>query len=357
MFYLQNIFDELAFGEFSQMAIGNAKSGSIEPDQYPKIVSLLNSGLTDLYTKFALRKLEFDLYQMAGVDTYYLRPKHVSTLIPGAEYLSGTSSTDAASGVVQNASGAWTFIGGSPTAGSSITWDTVIPIQGLILSIAVTTVGFDNDSEIYHYLEDGTKQYLPASGTTIIAQTVANSVDAEISFYAEAEAEGTIDVTSINTYPAGEVYLYDPEANLTNTYIVRLVQAFASDGTKVYINQNKYPDDLFLPEPDVIKIKERDIPEVFSIVYQATYPLITMGSDFNPRTYELNFPVYLKTALLAWIISKLFVGKTSNVQEGQQSVANTFMFRYEKECIKIEDRGLINKVVEEPEQFSNGGWA
>ena len=240
MFYTQKIFDELAHGKLSQMAIGNSIHGSIKQDKYTQIISSMNAALRDLHIRFVLKKKEFLLHQQAGVSNYYLRPSHI----------------------------------GDP----------------------------------------------------------ANVEDPEI-------------------------YLEDPEGNLADRDIIKILSAFLADGTELYINDARYPDDIFMPQNDVIKITPRDPLEIISIEYQAEHTDIVIGADFDPKTHELFFPTYLIEPVKLYITSQLFVGKTSNPQEGQPSIASTFMFKYEQACQDITNRSLVPQVDEVQQQFELGGWA
>ena len=76
MVTLQRIFDDLAYGEFANMAIGNSPTGTLTPDQYPRMVSLINRGLDDIYTRFSLRNKELTLRPSAGVKFYYITSNH-----------------------------------------------------------------------------------------------------------------------------------------------------------------------------------------------------------------------------------------------------------------------------------------
>lgn len=95
MIVLQEIFDTLATGEFSNMKLGNSLQGTIEEANYPKIVNAVNLGLLNLHKRFPLRKGEFILHQHADVTEYYLR-----------EAYSGESGEMGSSKYIELASGA-----------------------------------------------------------------------------------------------------------------------------------------------------------------------------------------------------------------------------------------------------------
>lgn len=85
---LQEIFDHLKAGEFSQLNFG-AGQGVIEEDDnaMDKVLSHINLGLTDLFTKFELRRRRLQLTLQAGQTSYLLTSaravsKYVPTIPP-----------------------------------------------------------------------------------------------------------------------------------------------------------------------------------------------------------------------------------------------------------------------------------
>lgn len=70
---LDTLFNALTFGELSQHKLGGKNaSGLMAEADYPKILSHLNLGMTDLHIKFALIRKELLLRQFAGLSTYIL---------------------------------------------------------------------------------------------------------------------------------------------------------------------------------------------------------------------------------------------------------------------------------------------
>lgn len=74
---LQEIFDHLKAGEFSQLNFG-AGQGIIDEDDkaMDKVLSHINLGLTDLFTRFELRRRRLQLTLQAGQTSYLLTSKH-----------------------------------------------------------------------------------------------------------------------------------------------------------------------------------------------------------------------------------------------------------------------------------------
>jgi hypothetical protein len=77
MITLKEIFDNLAYGEFANLALGNSPLGTLTEDKYPKIVSAMNLGLVEIYKRFILKRKKCLLMQQTGVTTYYLRSDYV----------------------------------------------------------------------------------------------------------------------------------------------------------------------------------------------------------------------------------------------------------------------------------------
>ena len=77
MLTIKDLFDDLAYGELSNLKLGNSTLGSIASEDYPKMVSHINLGLIDLFQKFLLKKKEVRIHQIAGISTYYIRTNYM----------------------------------------------------------------------------------------------------------------------------------------------------------------------------------------------------------------------------------------------------------------------------------------
>jgi hypothetical protein len=53
---LKEVFDQLTYGELSQLAIGGRDTGAIAPENYNKVVAHINLGLMALYKRFQLKE-------------------------------------------------------------------------------------------------------------------------------------------------------------------------------------------------------------------------------------------------------------------------------------------------------------
>lgn len=76
---LQEIFDQLSYGEFADLDLGNRNDGGIRVEDYPKIVPHINMALTALYKRFTLAYDEVYIQQYDHINTYYLDNKYAVT--------------------------------------------------------------------------------------------------------------------------------------------------------------------------------------------------------------------------------------------------------------------------------------
>lgn len=67
---LKEIFDQLTHGELSQLSIGGAANGGIAVENYPKVLSHINLGLTALYKRFPLKEGRVEVELQTGRTTY-----------------------------------------------------------------------------------------------------------------------------------------------------------------------------------------------------------------------------------------------------------------------------------------------
>lgn len=77
---LQEVFDQLTTGEFSQLSIGGAGVGVINESNYQSVVNHVNLALTQLYKRFNLKTGHLQLELQPGQETYTL---HSSFAVQG----------------------------------------------------------------------------------------------------------------------------------------------------------------------------------------------------------------------------------------------------------------------------------
>lgn len=69
---LSKIFEHLTHNTLANLAIGNDDIGEVSPDKYPRLITLVNAGLIDLYTRFALRSRDITVQLNDGQNIYPL---------------------------------------------------------------------------------------------------------------------------------------------------------------------------------------------------------------------------------------------------------------------------------------------
>lgn len=74
---LQEVFDQLSDGEFSQLSIGGADAGVIDETNYSKVLGHINLGLTALFTRFSLKEGRVYVPLVANTETYVLSPADI----------------------------------------------------------------------------------------------------------------------------------------------------------------------------------------------------------------------------------------------------------------------------------------
>lgn len=75
---LQEVFDQLSGGEFSQISIGGEAAGVINECNYQRVINHINLGLTALYTRFNLKESRSTVLLQADTETY---PLNVESLL------------------------------------------------------------------------------------------------------------------------------------------------------------------------------------------------------------------------------------------------------------------------------------
>ncbi len=67
---LKEVFDQLTYGELSQLSIGGGEAGVISEANYPRVLAHVNLGLTALYKRFPLKEGRLTIELQTGMTTY-----------------------------------------------------------------------------------------------------------------------------------------------------------------------------------------------------------------------------------------------------------------------------------------------
>jgi hypothetical protein len=79
MFTLAHLFQNMAHGELSNIAIGDATLGSISPADYSNMVSHVQLGLTALHQRFLLRTDQVVIQQNSSTLKYWLKSDYAQS--------------------------------------------------------------------------------------------------------------------------------------------------------------------------------------------------------------------------------------------------------------------------------------
>lgn len=75
---LSDLFQMLSTGELNQLNVGNTGNG-IRAKDYPKVITQINLGLTDLHSRFPLREGQVTIQMYEHISHYYLRRQFAQT--------------------------------------------------------------------------------------------------------------------------------------------------------------------------------------------------------------------------------------------------------------------------------------
>lgn len=93
---LQEVFDQLTYGELSQFAIGGNEAGVINPANYNRLIPHVNLGLTALYKRFPLKEGRLILELQSGRITYPIQSNYAVSSRTSKEvvrYIKDTTAT------------------------------------------------------------------------------------------------------------------------------------------------------------------------------------------------------------------------------------------------------------------------
>lgn len=80
MLTVQNFFDQLFYGDLTNTPIAGLDTDeSVDTKHYPKLITYINTALTDLHSKFNLRTYEVIIKQIEGVEFYRIHSDHAET--------------------------------------------------------------------------------------------------------------------------------------------------------------------------------------------------------------------------------------------------------------------------------------
>ena len=91
---LSDLFDQLAYGELSQLSMGGREGSGILESDYHLVVPHINLGLTELFKQFPLKQEEVFIQQYDHIQIYYLDSKYSERYKPEIWVGEGTDPID-----------------------------------------------------------------------------------------------------------------------------------------------------------------------------------------------------------------------------------------------------------------------
>lgn len=88
---LSEIFEQLTYGEFSEIAIGGKELGSIKVEDYPEMVVHMNLTLSVLHRRFQLRTGLVIIEQLTDTDTYDIKMINTVSNAGTVQYIKDTA--------------------------------------------------------------------------------------------------------------------------------------------------------------------------------------------------------------------------------------------------------------------------
>ena len=82
---LDDIFNQLSYGELAQVMVGNDDAGLVPASDYPRIAASVSLGLTELHKRFLIKETKIRIELVEGISTYVLDSKFAESNVTGTE--------------------------------------------------------------------------------------------------------------------------------------------------------------------------------------------------------------------------------------------------------------------------------
>lgn len=151
-------------------------------------------------------------------------------------------------------------------------------------------------------------------------------------------------------------YIDDTDFPFDERSYLKAVEVLDSKGVRLPLNDMNCVEPFREIQPGVIMVPESYDQEYFTLWFRADHPTLNVYvANKAPSIVDVDIrPIYLE-ALINFVASKLNAPAGFGIEGTNQS--NNYEARYERECIKLENKG--NQITEMPEdnRFRNDGWA
>lgn len=239
MIPLKELFNLMATGEFSNIALSRTDTGSLHEQDYEKVIGHLNLGILEIYKRFKFLQNELTLHTDPRVNKYYLRTDRVAAS---------------------------------------------------------------------HNM-------------------------------------------NLNTYIA------EPEDEEGCLNIIEVTGVFNSAGDEYKMNNRFLTPSIVQMAPDILRIKGLETPEILTVAYQACPTEILLDDDFELEDVVVQIPKTILEALLYYVASRVYKPTGSNESTQNADKSASYQQQYELACQKLALYGLDTQDDDEPDNFTERGWA
>lgn len=115
--------------------------------------------------------------------------------------------------------------------------------------------------------------------------------------------------------------------------VIQIQEVYDEYGNTIHLNTINACIGVATPAPDVLQVASPLEGEVLFVIYQAKHPEVTLS------TVDLLLPAQFKSALLAYVASRVYAGGTS---VEHSTISNTLYSKYELFCTQLRMYGVDN---------------
>lgn len=152
---LMEVFNQLTYGELSQISLGGAEQGEINLTNYDKVVAHINLGLTALYKRFPLKEGRLTVELQQGRLTYPLSTAYAVSNTASLEPVKYILDSDTSfKGDIHKVEGVFTSIGYELGLNDQANPYAVMTPSAQVLSVPATIVA--NGMDLPEYLKTST---------------------------------------------------------------------------------------------------------------------------------------------------------------------------------------------------------
>lgn len=134
--------------------------------------------------------------------------------------------------------------------------------------------------------------------------------------------------------------------------VLKIEAIYDEDGVERVLNNSTVENSIYTPQFDIIQVLDPVPTNTLSIIYRANHDKLVVDPSTDLTTIDVDIPSYLLAAL-DYYLASLLITPVGMEGEGQ---GTNFLQKYEMECRKIENLGLVNQEVMTDNRITMMGW-